>query len=178
VGFYLIPLYVLSIGSTQSMAGRILMAYAVVMVVISPLTAALATDRHRMHWLVGGGLLVSGLGGVLMLAGDHVALVFACVLLVGLGQSMSISAQSALVSEHCADEIAQMGEGVIYGVYRLLERIGNALGPLIASALVLGFGYRTGFIVIGAAVVACGIGFLVATRSPWRRSPAPATVCP
>jgi len=130
-----------------------------------------------MHWLVGGGLLVSGLGGVLMLAGDGVALVFASVLLVGLGQSMSISAQSALVSEHCAQEISQMGEGVIYGVYRLLERIGNALGPLIASALVLSFGYRTGFIVIGAAVVACGIGFLVATRSPRRRSPAPATAC-
>ena len=176
VCFYLIPLYVLSIGSTQSMAGRILMAYAVVMVVMSPLTAALATDRGRMHWLVGGGLLVSGLGGVLMLAGDSVGLVFASVLLVGMGQSMSISAQSALVSEHCAEEISRMGEGVIYGVYRLLERIGNALGPLIASALVLSFGYRTGFIVIGAAVVACGIGFLVATRSPWRRSPAAATV--
>jgi MFS family permease len=164
VCFYLIPLYVLSVGSTQSMAGRILMAYAVVMVIMAPITAALATTRERMHWLVGGGLIVSGLGGVLMLAGTGVGHVFAAVLLVGLGQSMSISAQSALVSEHCGPEIARVGEGVIYGVYRLLERVGNALGPMIAGVLVLTFDYRTGFVAIGTAVLLCGIGFLIATR--------------
>ena len=164
VCFYLVPLYVLSIGSTQAMAGRILMTYAVVMVLMAPLTAALATTRERMHWLVGAGLLVSGLGGVLLLAGDHVGWVFLAVVLVGLGQSMSISAQSALVGEHCAAEISRLGEGVVYGVYRLLERIGNALGPMIAGALVLSFDYRTGFIAIGGAVVLCGISFMLVTR--------------
>jgi MFS family permease len=47
----------------------------------------------------------------------------------------------------------------VYGVYRLLERIGNALGPLIAGTLVLHFGYRPSFIVIGAAVALCGVLF-------------------
>ena len=170
VCFYLIPLYVLSIGSTQSMSGRILMAYAVVMVVMAPVTAALATSRQRMHWLVGGGLVVSGAGGLLMVAGGGIGFVLTAVLLIGLGQSMSISAQSALVSEHCAPEAARIGEGVIYGVYRLLERIGNALGPMIAGAIVLAFDYRTGFVAIGTAVLACGVAFLVATRRP---TPAP-----
>lgn len=164
VCFYLIPLYVLAGGSTQAMAGRILMTYAVVMVVLAPLTAALATSRERMHWLVGGGLMVSGLGGVLMLAGAGVGWIFFAVVLVGLGQSLSISAQSALVSEHCGPEIAELGEGVVYGVYRLLERIGNALGPLIAGALVLHFNYRTSFVIIGAAVLLCGAAFMLATR--------------
>ena len=170
VCFYLIPLYVISVGSTQAMAGRILMTYGVMMVLLAPVTAALATSRERMHWLVGGGLLLSGLGGLLMLAGGGVGWVFLAVALVGLGQSMSISAQSALVSEHCEAEIGQLGEGVVYGVYRLLERLGNALGPLIAAALVLRFDYRTSFIVIGAAVFLCGVGFVLATR----RNPGPA----
>jgi MFS family permease len=164
VCFYLIPLYVMSVGSTQAMAGRILMTYAVMMVVLAPVTAALATSRERMHWLVGGGLMVSGLGGLMMMAGGNVGWVFAAVVLVGLGQSMSISAQSALVSEHCGPEIARLGEGVVYGVYRLLERMGNALGPLIAAALVLRFDYRTSFVAIGAAVLLCGAGFMLATR--------------
>ncbi len=162
--FYLIPLYVVSEGGTQAMAGRILMTYAVMMVVLAPVTAGLATTRERMHWLVGGGLVLSGLGGVLMLAGASVGWIFAAVVLVGLGQSMSISAQSALVSEHCGPEIAQLGDGVVYGVYRLLERLGNAMGPLIAAALVLQVGYRTSFVVIGAAVALCGVGFMLATR--------------
>ncbi len=162
--FYLVPLYVTAIGDSQSMAGRVLMTYAVAMVVLAPLTAGWATSRERMHWLVGGGLVVSGLGGVLMLSGAGVGWIFLAVLLVGLGQSMSISAQSALVSEHCQREIAQLGEGTVYGVYRLLERLGNASGPLLAAVLLRWLDYRFSFAALGAGVAACGICFLLATR--------------
>jgi MFS family permease len=174
VCFYLVPLYVLSIGDSQAMAGRILMAYAVMMVLISPLTPALASTRERMHWLVGGGLVLSGLGGLLMLAGTSVGWVFAAVLLIGLGQALSISAQSALVSDHCGDAISRLGEGTVYGVYRLLERLGNALGPLIAGILVLHFGYRPSFAAIGATVTVCGALFLFAAHrsARWTLKPA------
>lgn len=162
--FYLLPLHLVKIGSTQSMAGRLLMIYAVVMVVLGPLAAALASTRERMHWLVGGGLVVSGLGGAVMLAGGDVSAMLLAVLLIGLGQSLSISAQSALVAEHCAAEIARLGDGVVYGVYRLLERIGNALGPLVAAALVMTFSFPVAFAAIGALAIACGAIFLFVTR--------------
>src|SRR5262245_6269904 len=164
VCFYLVPLYMLSIGSTQAMAGRILMTYGVVMVVVAPLTAALATTRERMHWLVAGGLIISGLGSMLMLAGGSVGWVFLAVSLVGLGQSMSISAQSALVTEHCETEIRKLGSGVVYGIYRLLERLGNAAGPLVAAAAVLLFDYRMSFVALGAAVSLCGLAYLASVR--------------
>ena len=63
--FYLVPLYVVSIGSSQSVVGRILMVYAIAMVVLSPIAAAIAATRGRMELLVGVGLTTSGLGGVL-----------------------------------------------------------------------------------------------------------------
>jgi Na+/melibiose symporter-like transporter len=170
--FYLVPLYVVSMGDSQAMAGRIVMTYGVVMVVMAPVTASLASSRERMNWLVGGGLVLSGLGGTLMLAGQGVGWVFAAVVLVGLGQSLSISAQSALVSESCEAEVARLGDGTVYGVYRLLERMGNALGPLIAAALVTSIGYRHAFVAIGCGVLACGLAFLTATR----RAPQPALV--
>ena len=174
--FYLVPLYVLSVGSSQAMAGRVLMTYAVMMVLLSPLTATLATTRDRMHWLVGGGLVISGLGGVLMLAGGgSVAWVFLSVSLVGLGQSMSISAQSALVSEHCELEISQLGEGTVYGVYRLLERLGNAAGPLVAAGLLQYFDFRYSFVMLGAAVLLCGLAFFFVTRQPAQALPGTAT---
>jgi MFS family permease len=164
VCFYLVPLYMLSIGSSQAMAGRILMCYAVMMVVMAPLTAQLATSRQRMEWLIGGGLLLSGAGGVLLLAGGGVGWVFGAVIMIGLGQSLSISAQSALVGDHCRAEVARIGEGAVYGVYRLLERMGNAAGPLLAAVLVMHVGYRTSFVVIGGTVLLCGAAFLLATR--------------
>ena len=164
VCFYLVPLYVLSLGSTQSVVGRILMLYGVVMVVVSPLAASFATSRERMEWLVGAGLLLSGIGTLLMVAGEHVGWIFCAVFLIGLGQSLSIAAQSALVREHCEQEVSTIGEPAVYGVYRLLERLGNALGPLLAAVLLMAFGYRAGFVATGSAVALCGLVFILATR--------------
>ncbi|MBL8345829.1 MAG: MFS transporter [Rubrivivax sp.] len=172
--FYLLPLHLVASGSTQSMAGRLLMIYAVVMVVLGPLMASLAVSRERMHWLVGGGLVVSGLGGAAVLAGGGIGWILLAVLLIGLGQSMSISAQSALVAEHCTEEIARLGDGVVYGVYRLLERIGNALGPVVAAALVMRFNYEIGFVAIGTVAIVAGLAFLAATRQPPASALAPA----
>jgi len=162
--FYLVPMYMLSIGANQAMTGRILMVYAVVMVVMGPLSATLATSRQRMEWLVGGGLAVSGLGGLLLLIGGGVGWVFTATMLVGLGQSASMAAQSALVGERCAPEMARMGENTVYGVYRLLERMGNAMGPVIAAVLVITCGYRNSFVVIGGAAIACGLAFTLTAR--------------
>lgn len=161
--FYLVPLFLLSIDSTQSVAGRVLMTYGVVMVIVSPLAAGLATTRRRMEWFVASGLLVSGVGGLLLLIGSHVIWVFAAVLMVGLGQALSMAAQSALIREHCEQEIAQLGEPAVYGVYRLLERLGNAFGPIIAAMLVVAVGYRASFVVTGAAVLTCGLVFMLLT---------------
>lgn len=172
--FYLMPLYVTSGGGTQAMAGRALMTYGVLVVLLAPMAARWAVNRERMEWLVGGGLLLSGLGGVVLLAGGDMALVFAAMVLVGAGQALSISAQSALVSEHCGASIARLGEGAVFGVYRLLERLGNAAGPLVAAALAMGWGYRSGFIALGGFVCACGALFVIVTRKPPAPMPVPA----
>lgn len=171
--FYLVPLFLLSIDSTQAVAGRVLMTYGVVMVLVSPLAASMATTRRRMEWLVAAGLLVSGTGGLMLLGGAHVLWVFAAVLLVGLGQALSMAAQSALVREHCEHEVATLGEPAVYAVYRLLERLGNAFGPIIAALLVVAVGYRSSFVVTGAAVVTCGLIFLLSTVITQAREPAP-----
>ena len=96
------------------------------------------------------------------------------MVLVGAGQAMSISAQAALVSEHCGRSIAELGEGAVYGVYRLLERLGNAAGPLLAAGLVMAYGYRSGFIALGGFVCLCGALFVAATRRPPTPLPVPA----
>ncbi len=163
--FYLVPLYLLSIGSTQAVAGRVLMTYGVMMVMLMPMGALLATTRQRMELLVASGLVVSGLGGLMLWLGHGEAWVYAAVVLVGGGQSLSIAAQSALIREHCDVEVAQMGEPAVYGVYRLLERLGNALGPLLAGALVLTVGYRQSFVIAGATVLCCGVLFFALTRT-------------
>ena len=164
VCFYLVPLYIVSIGNTSSMAGRMLMVYAVMMVVIVPLSARLSDASMRRDRYVSVGLIISGLSGLLLLLSDSLLVLFGVVFLLGLGQALSIAAQSALVAEHCQEEIRIYGHDAVYGVYRLLERLGNALGPLLASLLVVFWGYQGAFVSLSALVLFCGVAFTVATR--------------
>jgi MFS family permease len=171
--FYLVPLYLLSINSTQAVAGRVIMTYGVVMVVMTPIAAMLATSRRRMEWLVAAGLAVSGAGGLLLNVGQSPVWVCAAVALVGMGQSLSIAAQSALVREHCAQEVAQLGDPVVYGVYRMLERLGNAMGPLVAAGLVVALGYQNSFVAAGGVLIACSVLFVCFTKLLGSKTPAP-----
>ncbi len=173
VCFYLVPLYIVSIGNTSAMAGRLLMVYAVMMVLIVPLSASLSDASMRRDRYVSVGLIISGLSGLLLLISDSFLVLFGVVFLLGLGQALSIAAQSALVADHCQEEIRIYGHDAVYGVYRLLERLGNALGPLIASILVIFWGYQGAFIAISAMVLVCGIAFTIATRGlDWQPQPA------
>lgn len=171
--FYLVPLYVVSIGSTQAMAGRMLMVYAVMMVLIVPVAARVADVGARRERLVALGLCISGLAGLLLLASSNFLVIFGVVFLLGLGQALSIAAQSALVGELCREEVQRYGDGPVYGVYRLLERLGNAAGPLLAGILVVQFSYQGAFVAISALVLASGILFTLATGAYRRSSSAP-----
>jgi len=172
VCFYLVPLYIVSLGNTSAMAGRMLMVYAVMMVLIVPLAARLSDASLRRDRYVSVGLIISGLSGLLLLLSDSILVLFGVVFLLGLGQALSIAAQSALVAEHCQEEIRVFGSDAVYGVYRLLERLGNALGPLVASLLVVFWGYQGAFVSLSGFVLFCGIAFTIATRGEqWQGDP-------
>src|SRR5258708_8675565 len=155
VCFYLVPLYIVSIGNTSAMAGRMLMVYAVMMVLIVPLSASLSDATMRRARYVSVGLLISGLSVLLLLLSDSFLVLFGVVFLLGLGQALSIAAQSALVAEHCQEEILIYGHDAVYGVYRLLERLGNAMGPLIASLLVILWGNQGPSVPLSPCVLFC-----------------------
>jgi MFS family permease len=164
VCFYLVPLYLVSIGNTQAMAGRMLMVYAIMMVLVVPFAATLSDASLRRERYVALGLVISGLGGFLLLFSESFLVLFAVVFLLGLGQALSIAAQSALVGEHCGEEIEKYGADVVYGVYRFLERLGNALGPLLASVLVVFWGYQGAFVALCGLAFVCGLAFAFSMR--------------
>lgn len=170
--FYLVPLYVGSLGATPSAAGRALMVYAASLVLVLPQAARLAERGLRHEQLVLAGLCISGGGGLVLLVQGGLGAVYFSMLLLGLGQGLSIAAQSSLVAELCGEAIRRHGSGPVYGVYRLVERLGNAGGPLLAGLLVASLDYRGAFAAIGTLVLASG--FLFALGSGALRRPVPA----
>ena len=163
--FYLIPLYLPDIGSSSAMAGRLIMLYAIVMVIGIPLASRWSGAASQRRLFVCAGLLLSGVAGLLPLVLPGIPGVVGLVLLLGIGQSLSIAPQTAMVAPLCQQEILLLGEGTVLGVYRLIERIGNVFGPLVAALLLQHFGFGATFALIGLFVLFCGISFFFTSRS-------------
>jgi predicted MFS family arabinose efflux permease len=166
--FYLIPLYMPEIGSNAAMAGRLIMLYAVVMVIGIPLTVRWSYDPARHWYFVAAGLFLSGLAGVmpLLLSGIHA--VAAMVILLGVAHSLSVAPQTTMVLRVCAAEVASLGSERILGIYRFIERIGNVLAPLIAAALLQGTSFRMTFAAIGLLMLLSGVVFVAHFRAHGR----------
>ncbi|GAA5174061.1 hypothetical protein GCM10025771_02870 [Niveibacterium umoris] len=161
--FYLVPVYLLSLGAPPSVAGRALMVYAVVLVLMLPQATRLAERGVAHAHLVGVGLCISSLGGFGLLAWGGVLPVYLAMALLGLGQGLSIAAQSTLLSLACSSEIEAHGSGPVFGVYRLIERLGNASGPLVTGVLVALLGHAAAFATVSAIVLICGLCFVALT---------------
>ncbi|QJR10449.1 hypothetical protein DSM104443_01513 [Usitatibacter rugosus] len=182
--FYLIPLYIIDVGSSSAMAGRMIMLYSVMMVLLVPWMAnwVVALRARRKNdpeaLFVAAGLALSGLAGLAMALPLGLLSPLILVFLLGVGQSLSISPQAAMVAEVCKDEIRTLGQSAVYGVYRMVERMGNASGPLVAAALLELGGFKTAFIAIGVLVLVCAAIFaaIFLPRRAAASDPAKATV--
>ena len=159
--FYLVPVYVIAAGAPPSVAGRALMLYAMVLVLVLPQATRWVERGVPLARLVGLGLCLSALGGFAFVAAHGVGPVYLVTALMGLGQGLSIAAQSSLLTQVCAAEIEAHGSGPVFGAYRLVERLGNACGPLLAGALTAAVGQVGAFTALAALVLACGLLFLL-----------------
>lgn len=148
--FFLVPLLLTSLGATQAEIGRIVIAYGIPGLLLMPAFATLA-DRMSLHGLmVGLGGIVAGAGMLPILFHADETMVLVGVAALGLGQAMSIAPQIALIGQVCEKEIAAYGQVSVFGIFRLVERTGAALGSLVAGVLLASLGPINAMAVLGA----------------------------
>lgn len=159
--FFLVPLQMDALGQTQSATGRMLMIYPIAMVLLVPTFAALADRWNMRAAFVAGGSLVAGASAFILLGGSSSVLLIGLMLLgLGLGQAISIAALSGLVGEFSRTLPAGVSETSVYGVFRLVERSGSALGPLVAGILLGLYGFAATILIIGGATALCAVIFI------------------
>jgi len=162
--FYLVPVYAIAAGAPPSVAGRAMMLYSVLLVLVLPHATRWVERGVPLTRLVAVGLALSSLGGFALLAWHGIAPIYAVTALLGLGQGLSIAAQSSLLAQVCSREIAAHGSGPVFGAYRLVERLGNTSGPLLAGALVVLIGHAGAFVALAALTLGCGLAFALFAR--------------
>ncbi|WP_374349332.1 MFS transporter [Chitinimonas sp.] len=159
--YYTAPLYLKSLGNSQSATGRVMMAYGLAIIVFSPFVAQLADRLGRHRWFVTLGALAASAAMFLLHWLDGTLGVACAILLLGVGHAIGVSPQLALVSDYCQDAISQVGQATATGIFRLIERLGNVLGPLIAGALIASHGFKGAFYGIGLITLISSVVFTV-----------------
>ena len=166
--FYLVPLYLVDLGNTQSNVGRVMMVYGLACVAVTPLAARHSDrlGRPRLFAVLGG--LVIGLGCALPIFADATNVVLASVAIMGAGHALVTVPQLAIVQEIAdvsGDDLG-LGPGAIVGAFRTLERIGTAAGALVVGGVVTFVGYGEAMMAVGVFVLLCTILYLVLDPRP------------
>ncbi|MEO1200230.1 MAG: MFS transporter, partial [Pseudomonadota bacterium] len=133
--FILVPLAAVEMGATTPEIGRILMIYGIAILLTGPIFARFADRLGSFGFNIALGGLLSGLGLVLVGLYPSLVTLSIAVLMIGLGQSLSIPSQLTFTLDVTETVVRRLGPGQVLGVFRLFERIGSLLGPLIAAAL-------------------------------------------
>jgi len=165
--FYAVPIYLAELNATEGEIGRVMILYSLIIILAGPWLSRLATSSRRSWALVIAGTMLSGFATCLLLLGQEIAVVVVGVLIVGIAHAMAISPLIGLVPEVCRKEVDLIGETAILGIFRMLERVGSVIGPILVATLVLRFGMVEGLAWTGAAIMAMAL-LLLATviRAP------------
>jgi MFS family permease len=144
-----VPLAVADLGEPAATAGRLQLLFFVAFLFVAGPVAHLS-DRfgQRKPFVLGGALI----GGVACLLGYTLQGVtgFAAVCgLLGLGQATAGNSQVVLVTRVFSSGQSAADPEIGLGLYRLIERFGGALGPVVAALLVRYSGLQTCIAVIG-----------------------------
>lgn len=157
--YYASPLYLMHLGATQSAAGRVMMAYGLAIIILSPLMAWAADRlRQRQSFIVIGGIL-SGMALLGVHFMDNLWGMMLGVSLLGIAHAIGISPQLAVITEGQKRRGMSGPVGKTVGIFRLTERIGNISGPLIAAILIALFGFSGAFLGMGIAILFSAILF-------------------
>jgi len=161
--FYLVPLGLQQQGYSSSEIGRLLMIYPLMMVLAVPGFALLADrlSQRRRFVIVGG--LIAGSCTLIAIASTAPWWVAAMLLLLGIGQAMSITPQSAIMADLASNMDGKQVASVM-GLFRLIERSGSAVGPALGAVLLGGLGFGAAVAAFGAVVIAGSLGFALGSR--------------
>ncbi len=156
--FYLVPLYLSELGNRQSVIGWMIMLYGVSTLVCMPFAARFADRSGRHAMVVAAGGMLAGIGCLASLVDEAVGgpsgAVLIAIVALGFGHALALTSQIAIVQE-VASLHGGIGQASAIGAYRLVERAGMVLGPIVAAALAASFGYQGAIVGIGVIVLLC-----------------------
>ena len=134
--YYSVPLYLKGLGYSQSLTGRVMMAYGLAIILIGPLVAQFADRiKDRLYFVMFGGYAAAfAMALPLLLKGIFGATL--AVIGLGVAHAIGVSAQMTLINDRCGPTVREVGQAKMVGIFRLVERTGSIAGPVLLGAMI------------------------------------------
>ncbi len=152
--FFLVPLYLDSIGFGGAAIGRTMMVYFIVLLAMNQVAAFLADRFDNHEYLIVAGGFSAALGCLLFVTATGVWPLVGGIALVGLGQSFVMTPQIAVLPDLFRGEAEAFGRAGLTAAFRVIERFGSVAGPLVAGAILAAAGIEQAGRVIGYGIAA------------------------
>jgi MFS family permease len=160
----LVPLATMELGESPAVAGRLLLLYFLGFFLLSGVAARLSDKLNVRKPFIAAGGVVSALACFSGYAfGNLWGLVIACSLL-GMGQAWLASPQIVLVTQLIESKGSTADSELALGFYRLVERLGGAMGPLVAAFFISHYGLDGAMLGFGLLL---GVGCLITLVTLW-----------
>lgn len=174
--FYLVPLYLTDLGYRLSVVGWMITLYGASTLVCMSVVARFADRSGRHAAVVAVGGVLAGLGCLASLPAVAVVgpvyAVMTAILALGFGHALSLTSEIAVV-QNVAIRRGGMQQASMIGAYRLAERGGMVLGPIVAAALAARYGYQGAIVGIGvillASITIYAMSMIALRRAPGMR---------
>lgn len=162
--FMLVPLTVLEMGESPAVAGRLILLYFFGVFLVSGYIGSMSDRLHSRKAFVTAGGMISAVACFIGYQMDSLlGLVVLCSLL-GLGQAALANSQALLATRMMVIKEANADRELALGIYRLIDRFGGALGPVMAAVLIKQFSLSGAMLGVGIIV---GVGSIVAALALW-----------
>ena len=166
--YYVSPLFLQDLGNNQSNIGRIVMGYSLVMILFSQSASKWADKKGNVRLFIFWGGTISGLALMPFYFYQNNLMIILAIVILGLAHALSISSQAKLATQ--LKVIKEVGVGGGFGVYRMLERIGNVVSPILIGILASTMGYGKSLAVIGVYTFVSSLLFLATCREGGKQS--------
>lgn len=171
--YYSIPLYLKELGHDQSSTGQIMMAYGLMIIMLSPLVAQFA-DRAQHRWrfvMLGGYAAALAVAMPLFFEGATGAAL--AVVGLGIGHAIGVSSQMTLINDRCGEVVKEVGQAAAVGIFRMIERIGMLLGPILLGAMIALSNFVNAFVIMAGLIFLATTAFTLLLFWPGKQTVPP-----
>jgi predicted MFS family arabinose efflux permease len=165
--YYFSPIYLNQIGTSQSTIGQILMIYGICLIYFGPFLSRYVDASQKKRIYVFLGCILGSFAFLTFQVLEGIAAAVTAVFLLGLSSSFVLAAQSAYALELKVTQ--QLGEGKAIGIFRSTSRIGQMLGPIVFSSVIVAMNTHKGLTFLGVVYLFAALLFFLMTQKNYKK---------